>query len=146
MASIVLELRQEVVIPPIEAKHLEHFSHAKVCTPCGCKCVGTFPEGINAPIQYSGHIGVLVAYLSVFQYMSYKRIIMVLKDLINLSISEGTVDILLASAAHKAMPAYEIIQQWIQQEAVVGADVTGVYIGSKKVGFIHGNQRKLHLL
>lgn len=134
--SIVVERRQEVVIPPIQAKYLEHVSHAKICTHCGCKCVGTFPEGINAPIQYSGHIGALVAYLSVFQYMPYKRITMLLKDLFNLPISEGTVDNLLATAAQKAMPAYEIIQQRIQQEAVVGADETGASIGGKK-GWFH---------
>ena len=136
VASVVVERRQEVVIPPIQAKYLEHVSYAKVCTHCGCKCVGSFPEGINAPIQYSGHIGALVAYLSVFQYMPYKRITMLLKDLFNIPMSEGTVDNLLATAAHKAMPAYEIIQQRIQQEAVVGADETGVSIGGKK-GWFH---------
>ena len=141
VASVVVERRQEVVIPPIQARYLEHVNHAKVCTRCGCKCVGSFPEGINAPIQYSGHIGALVAYLSVFQYMPYKRITMLLKDLFNIPMSEGTVDNLLATAAHKAMPAYEIIQQRIQQEAVVGADETGASIGGKK-GWFHTWQSK----
>jgi len=141
VASVVVERRQEVVIPPIQARYLEHVNHAKVCTRCGCKCVGSFPEGINAPIQYSGHIGALVAYLSVFQYMPYKRITMLLKDLFNIPMSEGTVDNLLARAANKAMPAYEIIQQRIQQEAVVGADETGASIGGKK-GWFHTWQSK----
>lgn len=70
ISSVVVGRRQEIFIPPIRAHYLEHVSHSKTCS-CGNKCVGSFPEGINAPIQYSGQIGALVAYLSVSQYLPY---------------------------------------------------------------------------
>jgi transposase-like protein len=98
--------------------------------------VGSFPEGINAPIQYSGQISALVAYLSAFQYLPYKRITLLMQDIFGIPMSEGTVDNLLERAAQKAVPAYSAIQQRIQLEAVVGGDETGASIGGKK-GWMH---------
>jgi transposase len=135
IASLAVERRQEIVIPPISAKYLEHVSHTKICR-CGNKCVGSFPEGINAPIQYSGQIAALVAYLSAFQYLPYKRITLLLQDVFRMPMSEGTVDNLLERVAQKAMPAYQMIQQRIQSAAVVGGDETGASIGGKK-GWMH---------
>ena len=135
IASVVEECRQEIVIPPIRAQYLEHVSHSKVCS-CGNKCVGSFPEGINAPIQYSGQIGAMVAYLNTFQYLPYKRITLLMQDLFGISMSEGTVDNLLERMTQKAMPSYQIIQQRIQLEDVVGGDETGASIGGKK-GWMH---------
>ena len=135
IASVVEECRQEIVIPPIRAQYLEHVSHSKVCS-CGNKCVGSFPEGINAPIQYSGQIGAMVAYLNAFQYLPYKRITLLMQDLFGISMSEGTVDNLLERMTQKAMPSYQIIQQRIQFEDVVGGDETGASIGGKK-GWMH---------
>lgn len=133
--SVSVERRQEIFIPPIRAKYLEHVSHTKICN-CGNKCVGSFPEGINAPIQYSGQIGALVAYLSVFQYLPYKRITLMMQDVFGIPMSEGTVDNLLERVAQKAMPAYQVIQERIQLEAVIGGDETGASIGGKK-GWMH---------
>ncbi len=135
IASVAVERRQEVFIPPVRAQYLEHVSHGKVCS-CGNRCVGSFPEGINAPIQYSGQISALVAYLSAFQYLPYKRITLLMQDIFGIPMSEGTVDNLLERAAQKAVPAYSAIQQRIQLEAVVGGDETGASIGGKK-GWMH---------
>ncbi len=135
IASVAVERRQEIFIPPIRAQYLEHVSHSKTCR-CGNKCVGSFPEGINGSIQYGGQIGALVAYLSVSQYLPYKRITLLMKDVFGIPMSEGTVDNLLERAVQKAMPAYQMIQQRIQSEAVVGGDETGAYIGGKK-GWMH---------
>jgi len=134
--SVRLEKRQEVVIPVVQIKYVEHISHTKICGGCGHKTSGTFPENIKAPIQYSGHIGALVAYLSVFHYMPYGRITILLKDFFGISMSQGTVDNLLKSATKKAQPVYNIIQQRIQNEAVVGSDETGTRINGGK-GWFH---------
>ena len=135
ISSVVVGRRQEIFIPPIRAHYLEHVSHSKICS-CGNNCVGSFPEGINAPIQNSGQISALVAYLSVSQYLPYKRITLLMQDVFGIPMSEGTVDNLLERVAQKAMPAYQMIQQRIQSEAVVGGDETGASIGGKK-GWMH---------
>jgi len=78
----------------------------------------------------------VVSYLSVYQYIPYHRITVLLKDLFGLPISEGSIDNLLERTAQKALPVYTAIQQSIQQSEVVGSDETGASYGGKK-GWFH---------
>jgi transposase len=134
--SIFKESKQEVIIPPIQVRYVEHRSHSKVCKQCGNLCTAALPGHLTAPIQYGASVGALVSYLSVYQYIPYRRITVLLKDLLGLHISEGSVDNLLEHAAQKAMPTYNNIQQKIQQSPVVGSDETGTSFGGKK-GWFH---------
>ena len=59
-----------------------------------------------------------------------------LKDLFNLPISEGSIDNLLERMTQNAQPVYNTIQQKIQQSEVVGSDETGSSYGGKK-GWFH---------
>ena len=129
--SVIVEKRQEVVIPPIQAKYVEHVASEKKCSRCGNKTKGIFPLNINAPIQYSSHITALVSYLSVFQHLPYKRLTVLLKDLFGISLSQGTVDNMLKKSTQIAQPVYEMIQERIQKEKVVGSDETGAHINGK---------------
>lgn len=61
---------------------------------------------------------------------------MLLKDLFNLPISEGSIDNLLERTAQNALSLFNIIQQKIQQSVVVGSDETGASYGGKK-GWFH---------
>lgn len=134
--SFFKESRHEVIIPPIQVRYVEHCSHSKVCTKCGKVCSGTLPSHLKAPIQYGHSVGALVSYLSVYQYMPYHRIKVLLKDIFGLSISEGSIDNLLERTAQRALPLYNIIQQKIQQSEVVGSDETGASVAGKK-GWFH---------
>jgi transposase len=135
-AAILKESRQEIVIPPVQVRYVEHRSHSKVCAGCGKECTGAMPGHLKGPIQYGVNIGVLVSYLSVYQHIPYYRITVLLKDLFGLSISEGSVDNLLERMAQKATPIYEDIQARVQQARVVGSDETGSRFGGKK-GWFH---------
>lgn len=134
--SVFKESKQEVVIPPVQVRYIEHRSHSKVCTKCGKVCSGQLPSHLKAPIQYGETVGALVSYLSVYQYIPYQRIKVLLKDVFGLPISEGSIDNLLERTAQKALPVYKIIQQKIQQSEVVGSDETGTSIAGKK-GWFH---------
>lgn len=134
--SILEESRQEVIIPSIQALYVEHRSYSKVCTQCGKVCTAALPGHLNAPIQYSGSVGALVSYLSVYHYIPYHRMRVLLKDLFGLHISEGSIDNLLERTAQKALPFYNTIKQKIQQSQVVGSDETGTSIAGKK-GWFH---------
>jgi transposase len=136
IVSILKESRQEVVIPPIQACYIEHRSHSKVCAQCGKVCTAALPGHLTAPIQYGGSVGALVSYLSVYQYIPYYRMSVLLKDLFGLPISQGSIDNLLERATQKALPMYNTIQQKIQQSQVVGSDETGASFGGKK-GWFH---------
>ena len=135
-APVLEQSRQEVVIPLIQARYVEHRSYSKVCPHCGEVCTGALPSQFTAPIQYGGSVAAVVSYLSVYQYIPYHRITVLLKDLFGLPISEGSIDNLLERTAQKALPVYTAIQQSIQQSEVVGSDETGASYGGKK-GWFH---------
>ena len=136
VGSQVNESKQEVAIPPIQARYIEHRSHIKICPCCNTNCKGTLPAYLKAPIQYGASVSAAVSYLSVYQYIPYKRIAIMLEDMFGIPISEGSIDNLLESSMQKALPAYHIIQQKILQSEVVGSDETGCHIGGKK-GWFH---------
>lgn len=133
---ILGQSRQEVIIPPIQARYVEHRSYSKVCTQCGKNCTGALPSHLNAPIQYGSSVAAIVSYLSAYQYVPYQRMTVLLKDLFRLPISEGSIDNLLERTAQNAQLVYNTIQQKIQQSEVVGSDETGSSYGGKK-GWFH---------
>ena len=135
-SPIFEQSRQEVIIPPIQARYVGHRSYSKVCTQCGKNCRGALPSQLTGPIQYGGSVSALVSYLSVYQYIPYQRMTILLKDLFNLPISEGSIDNLLERMTQNAQPVYNTIQQKIQQSEVVGSDETGSSYGGKK-GWFH---------
>ena len=57
-------------------------------------------------------------------------------DLFNVSLSEGSIDNMLAKATSLAMPAYKEIQARLKDSKVVGGDETGTKIGGCK-GWFH---------
>jgi transposase len=128
--------RQEVIIPCIQARYVQHHSYSKVCSQCGKNCTSALPSRLTAPIQYGSSVAAIVSYLSVYQYVPYQRMTILLKDLFNLPISEGSVDNLLERTTQNAQPVYNTIQQKIQQSKVVGSDETGSSYGGKK-GWFH---------
>jgi transposase len=134
--STIVERKQAVEIPPVTAKYIEHVCHSRVCPFCGKTNAGSFPEHIKAPIQYGNSVAAIVSYLSVYQYLPYRRITILLKDLFGIQLSEGTIDNLLERTTQKAIPAYQLIQQKIKQSQVVGGDETGTSFGGKK-GWFH---------
>src|SRR5208282_183108 len=116
--SALQERKQEVVIPVVQAQYIEHRSYSKTCPHCGVCCIGHLPEHLKAPIQYGASVSAAVSYLSVYQYIPYKRIAIMLEDMFGIPISEGSIDNLLESSMQKALPAYNIIQQKILQSEV----------------------------
>jgi transposase len=138
----IVEKRQEVVLPPIQAKYVEHVTYKQVCTCCKKQCQSKFPEHIKAPIQYGDDVKVLVGYLSAYQYLPYHRITQLLDTIFHIPISEGTIDNILADMCEKAKPAYDMIREKIAQSAVVGADETGASIQRKK-GWFHTWQNEI---
>ena len=142
ISAVPGESRQEVVIPPIEARYVSHQSHGKVCSRCGKRCTASLPAHLSAPVQYGGSVGALVSYLSVYRYVPYHRMSMLLQDLFGLPSSEGSIDNLPERTAQKTLPAYHPIQHRVEQSEVAGSDETGASFGGKK-GWFHTWQDKL---
>ncbi len=136
--ATILELskrKQEVVIPPIKPIFVEHQSFRCTCSKCGIQTTPDLPSYLKANIQYGKNIQSLVAYLSVYQYMPSKRIKSYFKDVMNITISEGTIYNIIESMSKKSVPVYEIIKEKIATSKVIGGDETGIKINGDKAWF-----------
>ena len=134
--SEITDRKQEVVIPPIQVQYLEHRSHTKKCPICGACCIGYLPDHLKGPIQYGASVSAMAAYFSVYQYLPYKRMAKMFRDVFSVPISEGSIDNLLKHSAQKAFAVYDIIRLKITAGHVVGGDETGCAVGGKK-GWFH---------
>jgi transposase len=101
--------RQEIIIPPIVPKYVEHQSYSCVCGKCNNKVIGEMPASLTANIQYGENVQALITYLSVYQYLPANRLKIFMRDVLNLPLSEGTIFNVLESMSKKAQPAYQEI-------------------------------------
>ena len=130
---VFVQKRQVVDIPKIKFKVTEHRIYKKVCT-CGAEISGDFPEEANAPVSYGNNIESLIGYFHTRQYIPFKRMQEIFKDVFNTPISEGGINYLLKKLVNKATPAYELIRNKLKTNSntAVGADETGVKVNGEK--------------
>jgi transposase len=127
----VIEKRQVIDIPFIKASVIEHQIYQSICT-CGYVSTGNFPAGVTAPVQYGNNLMAFTAYLSARQYVPYSRLSELIKNITNISMSEGTIFNLLNKAANIVLPIYQGIKAEISKATTVGGDETGVKVEKNK--------------
>ncbi len=126
--------RQVIDIPIIKQIVTEHRVYKCTCT-CGKVVESDFPVEIDRPVKYGKSIESLIGYLSVRQYLPFKRLQEMLNDIFAVQISEGGLHCLLKRLASKGFDAYEMIRQNVLNSGVIGTDETGVKINGKKHWF-----------
>ena len=124
--------RQVVDIPPILPIYEEYRQYSCNCGKCGYVQKATYPAGVTAPIQYGSGVLTLVSYLSVYQYLPYRRLSQLFAAVFGLPLSEGSLDNLLTKASQKAQGVYEQIRQNISNSTVVGSDETSAKVNGNK--------------
>ena len=126
--------RQVIDIPIIKQIVTEHRVYRCTCT-CGKVVESDFPVGVDSPVKYGKNIETIIGYLSVRQYLPFKRLQEMLNDIFTVQISEGGLHCLLKRLASKGVDAYEIIRQNVLNSGVIGTDETGVKINGEKHWF-----------
>lgn len=144
LPETLTERRQVIDLPPIVPIYTEHQSFSKICL-CGKVCKGSFPQNINAPIQYGESIECLASYFSVRQYLPYQRMKEMLSDVFGVSICQASLVNAISRFAQKALPVYNRIKANIQKAEVVGSDETGMKVNGKK-GWYFAWQNKFNTL
>jgi len=124
--------RQVVEIPPIKPIYEEYRQYSCQCPRCQNQQVSDFPSGVNAPIQYGSSVQSLVSYLSIYQYVPFKRLQNIFSQVFSIPLSQGSVGNILERSAQKCESVYQIIKQQIAQSPVVGADETGTKVNGTK--------------
>jgi transposase len=126
--------RQVIDIPVIKQIVTEHRVYRCTCT-CGKVVESDFPVDVDSPVKYGKSIESLIGYLSVRQYLPFKRLQEMLSDIFAVQISEGGLHCLLKRLASKGVDAYEMIRKNVLNSGVIGTDETGVKINGKKHWF-----------
>ena len=133
--AYLLEKRQklDIDIQKSQAQYEEFQKFGKVCSMCGEMNSEEFPDNVKPNISYGNNIKSTVLYLSVAQFISYKRITEVMRDCFGVSLSEGTVGNILKEAYEKSKPVIEVFKDEINSSDMVGIDETGTYISGKRL-------------
>lgn len=128
----LISRRQVVDIPPVEPIYTQYNQYRCQCPSCHHQQKASYPEGVNAPIQYGSSVEAYVSYLSVYQYLPYKRLKELFKDLFNLNLSEGSIENILKRSAKKCDRVYQQIKEQIEQATFAGSDETGAKVNGEK--------------
>jgi len=125
--------RQVIDIPEIKFVTTEHQIYKRVCS-CGHTTKSTFPSQANAPVSYGNNIESLIGYFHTRQYVPFKRMQEIFRDVFRVPISEGGIHYLLNKLVKKSQPAYEMIKEKLQNNKTyaIGADETGMKINGAK--------------
>jgi len=125
--------RQVFDIPEIRVKVTEHQIFKKKCE-CGHETTSSFPLEANASVSYGNNIESLIGYFHARQYIPFKRMQEIFKDIFNTSISEGGIHYLLNKLIKKSQPAYDLIKQKLisNNKYAIGADETGMKVAGNK--------------
>ena len=128
------------------------------CRRCACscestrcrKCVaqresrvsrGSFPAGVEAPVQYGPQLRALAVYLHEYQLVPLARVSELLADLCACEVSEGTVLTWVEFAAERLAPVVAQSADWLSASPLQHADETGVRIAGKR-HWLHFNSTR----
>lgn len=126
------------VFEPAGLGHFEVTAHrieVRCCT-CGHKNMGTPPKGVTGHVQYGPKTKALAVYLHQYQLIPCQRIAEFFLDIFNLSISTGSICQFQATTFNQLASTELAIASALLNEAVLGADETGMRV-NKKTWWLH---------
>lgn len=137
VAGDVKERRQLHDLPEVRLWVHEHQVEQVWCPACQQVGRGSFPAGVEAPVQYGPKLRALAVYLHEYQLVPLGRVSELLSDLYGCQISEGTLVTWVELAAERLAPTVGRIADWLSVGPLQHADETGMRIA--------GKQRWLHV-
>jgi transposase len=127
----VIDTRQEIDIPEIKPKVTEYRRVKKVCPICNHSNCGKYPKHIKSVIQFGTLLKAFIVYLSICHKMPFDRLTQIIKDMLNLKISEGTIENTLQKALKQAEINKEEILKQIKQSNWCQSDETGIRVNGE---------------
>jgi transposase len=124
-------IRQVTDIQRPKVITVEYRAHEGVCTQCGKIHKAVFPEGVKGTVSYGDNLQALVTYLTTYQLIPLKRATELVKDLLGIQISQGTI----VASEHEAYEKLEDPEARTKEELigseVVNLDETGTKVAGK---------------
>ena len=122
------QARQVFDIPPVAVEVTEHRVITRRCT-CGACTSGRFPDGVTSPVQYGPRLHSTVVYLAHYQLVPMARLTELLDDLFDLTISQGTVNNLLARCSERLEGFEAQAREVVRRAPAAHFDESGVRVG-----------------
>ena len=126
------ERRQVVDVPTPRLLVREYQAEQKRCPDCQHITIAAFPAEVQAPMQYGPNVGAMAVYLVEQQLLPQARACEVMRDLLGVQMSEGTVWDLIKRCAGQLVPVEQQIKASLQQAEVIHQDETGLYVTGKR--------------
>ncbi len=118
-------------LPEVRLRVCEHQVEEVQCPRCQQISRGSFPAGVEAPVQYGANLQALAVYLHQYQWVPLARTCELLWDLCGCPLSQGTLSTWVQQAAQTLEPTVERIADWISVSRVQHGDETGMRVGGK---------------
>ena len=109
----------------------EHRAHNCVCTGCGAHTHASFPDGVNAPVQYGPRIASLVIYLLHYQLLPEDRLAELMADLFGIRLVAATIARMSRTCAARLQDFVATVCDLVAGAAVKHMDETGFRIGGQ---------------
>jgi transposase len=107
----------------------EHRAHDCVCERCGTHSRASFPDGINAPVQYGPRIAAFVIYLFHYQLLPEDRLAELMADLFGVKLVAATIASMSRNCAARLQDFVAAVRDLVAGAAVKHMDETGFRIG-----------------
>ncbi|CAN0492195.1 unnamed protein product, partial [Scytosiphon promiscuus] len=123
-SELSFQKSRQVVDIPLPRPFKKEYQQFKGQCSCGHEQFAAFPSGVNSPVQYGKNVEAMVGYLSAYQYLPFKRMTELFRDLFSIKLSQGTIDNMLNRLKKKGLPYYSKLRAAVENSKVVGADET----------------------
>ena len=132
VASLQVERRQVIDLPPKRVVVIEHQAEAKCCPACQQISTAAFPDDVRAPVQYGAAFGAVGVYLVQQQLVPYERACEAMQDLLGPTMSVGTRQALVERCAQQLEPVEQQIKAALSQADGLHQDETGLYVAGQR--------------
>ena len=109
----------------------EHRAHDCHCPACGTQTRASFPDWVNAPVQYGKRIGAFVLYLLHYQLLPEQRLATLMADLFGVPLVTATIARISQDCAARFQGFAEAVRDHVVSAPVKHLDETGFRIGGK---------------
>lgn len=126
-----VERRQVIDVPEPRLWVWEYQAEQKVCPHCHTSTTASFPAEVRAPLQYGPRLATIAVYLVEQQLLSWERACEVMRDLLGVSLSQGTLATLIERLAKQLAPIEELTKEALKGAPVLHQDESGLYIAGQ---------------
>jgi len=136
------DCRQVFELPEPKLEVFEYQGEIKMCPKCGKIVKASFPEGVNAPVQYGPRFRGLLVYMQNQHFVPADRLSQMMSDLYGTSVSVATILNASTLSYNNLEHFEELLVDALVNSNVLHADESGVRI-KEKLHWLHSASTKL---